>query len=148
MRGSLLNRYHQMLVRAARPHHIWFLRVRLSVSRVSLHHCFGLTPDDHHMRTRLDPVVVWSSLCCIGVGIACAVVASQHVDEAQLLGCWAFRLPSLGPLHRYLIGTHWCSTRVHTRPPVVALFDDFHLAVWSHVQDRRMVQDVLRCCSS
>src|SRR5207253_7711674 len=113
-----LNRYHQMLVRAARPHHIWFLRVRLSVSRVSLHHCFGLTPDDHHMRARLDPVVVWSSLCCIGVGIACAVVASQHVDEAQLLGCWAFRFQSLRPFYWSLIGTACCSTMSHTVLPV------------------------------
>src|SRR5438445_10184263 len=121
-----------MFVRGTRPHHIWLLRVGFCISGVSLHHIFGLSPNDHDMRACLDPVVVWGCLSGIRIGIAGAVVASKHVDKSQLLWCWALVLPSLSPFHGCFVCTHWGSTRVHARPPVVPLFDDLHRPICAH----------------
>src|ERR1700724_1313669 len=118
-----------MLVGRARPHNVGLLRIRLCVSWVSLHHRLGLTAYDHDMSACLDPVVIRHGLGRVWIGVARSVISAKHVDEPELLWSRPLVLPSLSPLHGRLVCAHGCPARVHTRPPVVTLLYNLHLAV-------------------
>jgi Bacterial regulatory helix-turn-helix protein, lysR family len=65
-------------------HHIRLRRIGFGITRIAIQH-LGARADDHDMRASPDPIVAGFFLGGIGIRVARAAVASEHVHESDLV---------------------------------------------------------------